>query len=185
MACLCLTPQIRWHTRNGGRRLGIRWHCWNYCHYYGGLGGRASRHVLLSQIAPFPYDLFAATLQQHPRAKFIWAQEEPKNMGAYGYVEPRFRTAVRYAATDYPYDVDTSVMGGEGRAGGGGGGGGGGGDGGDEGGGPVALAMRDVRLKYVGRPLSCSIACDGVVSHSHGGDSPVGVDAALGRKDLN
>eukprot|EP00051_Salpingoeca_urceolata_P002017 m.46182 g.46182 ORF g.46182 m.46182 type:complete len:1161 (+) comp11836_c0_seq1:131-3613(+) len=51
--------------------------------------------VRLEQIAPFPYFPVAELFTQFPNAEFIWCQEEPKNMGAWLYVLPRLRTAVR------------------------------------------------------------------------------------------
>lgn len=49
----------------------------------------------IEQLAPFPYDLVAASIQRFPNAEVVWVQEEPKNMGAWSYVRPRFETAVR------------------------------------------------------------------------------------------
>ena len=45
------------------------------------------------QISPFPYDLVATELSRYPNAELVWTQEEPKNMGAWQYVQPRFSTA--------------------------------------------------------------------------------------------
>lgn len=45
------------------------------------------------QISPFPYDLVAAELARFPRAEVVWVQEEPKNMGAWTYMQPRLATA--------------------------------------------------------------------------------------------
>jgi len=47
----------------------------------------------LEQIAPFPFDRIARILDLYPGADIVWAQEEPKNMGAYTYVAPRLRTS--------------------------------------------------------------------------------------------
>ncbi|XP_065826622.1 2-oxoglutarate dehydrogenase complex component E1-like isoform X2 [Oscarella lobularis] len=47
----------------------------------------------IEQISPFPYDLVRAEIEKFPRADIVWAQEEPKNMGAWAYVQPRFGTA--------------------------------------------------------------------------------------------
>merc|ERR1712173_205319 len=49
----------------------------------------------LEQIAPFPHDVICDELARFPEAQIIWAQEEPKNMGCWSYVEPRFYTALR------------------------------------------------------------------------------------------
>merc|ERR1712228_855635 len=49
----------------------------------------------LEEIAPFPYNLVKRELEKYPNAEVCWVQEEPKNMGAYAYVSPRMRTAVK------------------------------------------------------------------------------------------
>jgi 2-oxoglutarate dehydrogenase E1 component len=49
----------------------------------------------LEQIAPFPYDLISPFVERYPNAKLIWVQEEPKNMGAWGYIKPRFDTLLK------------------------------------------------------------------------------------------
>eukprot|EP00747_Dinoflagellata_sp_TGD_P107687 gnl/TRDRNA2_/TRDRNA2_170190_c0_seq1.p1 gnl/TRDRNA2_/TRDRNA2_170190_c0~~gnl/TRDRNA2_/TRDRNA2_170190_c0_seq1.p1 ORF type:complete len:404 (+),score=47.69 gnl/TRDRNA2_/TRDRNA2_170190_c0_seq1:86-1213(+) len=51
--------------------------------------------VRLEQIAPFPFMDVVLCARRHPRAELIWVQEEPKNMGAWAYVEPRVATALR------------------------------------------------------------------------------------------
>lgn len=51
--------------------------------------------IRLEQIAPFPYDLVGPAMNMYPTAELIWAQEEPKNMGAWSYVKQRFDTASR------------------------------------------------------------------------------------------
>ena len=51
--------------------------------------------VRLEQIAPFPFDRIAAVVRRYPNAEWCWVQPEPKNMGAWSYVQPRFMTAVR------------------------------------------------------------------------------------------
>lgn len=50
--------------------------------------------VRVEQISPFPYDLVLEQADKYPNAKFVWAQEEPMNMGAWSYVEPRIETAL-------------------------------------------------------------------------------------------
>ena len=51
--------------------------------------------VRLEQIAPFAFDRVADACQQFPNAEVLWAQQEPKNMGAYSYVSPRIMTATK------------------------------------------------------------------------------------------
>eukprot|EP00288_Rhodomonas_lens_P004425 CAMPEP_0177742676 /NCGR_PEP_ID=MMETSP0484_2-20121128/28792_1 /TAXON_ID=354590 /ORGANISM="Rhodomonas lens, Strain RHODO" /LENGTH=208 /DNA_ID=CAMNT_0019257033 /DNA_START=29 /DNA_END=652 /DNA_ORIENTATION=+ len=61
-------------------------------HARGAKKARDITFVRLEQIAPFPFDRLAKILAQFPNAECVWAQEEPKNMGAYSYVAPRFMT---------------------------------------------------------------------------------------------
>ncbi|KAK9810773.1 hypothetical protein WJX73_006166 [Symbiochloris irregularis] len=51
--------------------------------------------VRLEQIAPFPHDLVVKAVEQYKAAEVVWCQEEPKNMGAWRYVQPRYETAMR------------------------------------------------------------------------------------------
>ncbi len=37
----------------------------------------------------------AQVVSQYGNAELVWCQEEPKNMGAYRYVQPRLATAMR------------------------------------------------------------------------------------------
>lgn len=46
----------------------------------------------IEQLAPFPYDLVSRELKRYPNAQVRFVQEEPMNMGAWSYVEPRFYT---------------------------------------------------------------------------------------------
>ncbi|XP_011873003.1 PREDICTED: 2-oxoglutarate dehydrogenase, mitochondrial isoform X2 [Vollenhovia emeryi] len=48
----------------------------------------------VEQISPFPYDLVKNEAAKYPNAELIWSQEEPKNQGAWTYVQPRFHTAL-------------------------------------------------------------------------------------------
>lgn len=61
----------------------------------------------VEQIAPFPFDLVAEELKKYPNAEVVWAQEEPRNMGAWTYVAPRIRTA----AGAINRDVDAKYIG--------------------------------------------------------------------------
>jgi 2-oxoglutarate dehydrogenase E1 component len=47
----------------------------------------------VEQIAPFPWDQVAAELAHFSNADCVWCQEEPKNMGAWSFVQPRIATA--------------------------------------------------------------------------------------------
>ena len=50
--------------------------------------------VRVEQIAPFPWDLAAREFRRYPNATVVWAQEEPKNMGAFAHVLPRLQTVL-------------------------------------------------------------------------------------------
>jgi 2-oxoglutarate dehydrogenase E1 component len=51
--------------------------------------------VRLEQIAPFAFDRVAANAAKYKNAELVWAQQEPKNMGAFAYCNPRIMTATR------------------------------------------------------------------------------------------
>lgn len=51
--------------------------------------------VRIEQLAPFPFDIVAKNVALYPEAEVVWAQEEPKNMGAWYYVQERIVTATR------------------------------------------------------------------------------------------
>ncbi len=51
--------------------------------------------IRLEQIAPFAFDRVAESAALFPNAEVVWAQQEPKNMGAYSYVMPRIMTSTR------------------------------------------------------------------------------------------
>jgi 2-oxoglutarate dehydrogenase E1 component len=51
--------------------------------------------VRVEQLYPWPLDSVAWALDRYPGVdQVVWAQEEPKNMGAWTYVAPRLRAAV-------------------------------------------------------------------------------------------
>jgi 2-oxoglutarate dehydrogenase E1 component len=54
--------------------------------------------VRLEQISPFPHDLLMNMVRQYKHAELVWVQEEPKNMGAWSYVQPRLLTALRHCS---------------------------------------------------------------------------------------
>jgi len=48
--------------------------------------------VRVEELYPFPSDELAAILRQYPNARdVVWLQEEPKNMGAWTYMQPRLQ----------------------------------------------------------------------------------------------
>lgn len=62
--------------------------------------------VRLEQLAPFPFDLVMRELRRYPNAEIVWAQEEPKNMGAYLHVQPRLQTCMQAVGrSDVPLRV--------------------------------------------------------------------------------
>jgi len=51
--------------------------------------------VRIEQLVPFPFDLVAAEARKYSNAELVWAQEEPKNMGAFNFTYHHIRSAVR------------------------------------------------------------------------------------------
>lgn len=51
--------------------------------------------IRIEQLAPFPWDKVAEECSFYKNAQIVWAQEEPKNMGAWSFVRPRIETATR------------------------------------------------------------------------------------------
>ena len=51
--------------------------------------------VRVEQISPFPFDQVAAYAATYANAEVVWAQEEPKNQGAWYFVRDRIMTATR------------------------------------------------------------------------------------------
>eukprot|EP00744_Colponema_vietnamica_P000754 GILI01001312.1.p1 GENE.GILI01001312.1~~GILI01001312.1.p1 ORF type:complete len:813 (+),score=284.09 GILI01001312.1:272-2440(+) len=49
----------------------------------------------VEQISPFPFDHVHNLSKKYNNAEIVWAQEEPGNMGAWTYVQPRIETATR------------------------------------------------------------------------------------------
>ena len=49
--------------------------------------------VRFEQLLPFPFDHAAKVAETYPNAEFVWAQEEPKNMGGWEHVHERFMNA--------------------------------------------------------------------------------------------
>ena len=53
--------------------------------------------IRLEQIYPFPYEIFKEELINYKEAEIIWTQEEPKNMGAWGFVSSRIESVMSEA----------------------------------------------------------------------------------------
>ncbi len=51
--------------------------------------------IRLEQIYPFPYDNFKEELNNYMNAEVIWCQEEPKNMGCWGFVRSRIENVMK------------------------------------------------------------------------------------------
>lgn len=46
--------------------------------------------IRLEELSPFPFDELHAVLKRYTKAKqIVWVQEEPRNQGAFTYIEPR------------------------------------------------------------------------------------------------
>jgi len=46
--------------------------------------------IRLEELSPFPFDELHAALKRYRKAReIVWVQEEPRNQGAFTYVEPR------------------------------------------------------------------------------------------------
>ena len=45
--------------------------------------------IRIEQLAPFPWDKVAEEAAYYKNAETLWCQEEPKNMGAWSFVQPR------------------------------------------------------------------------------------------------
>ncbi len=53
--------------------------------------------IRLEQIYPFPYENFRDELKHYTDAEIVWSQEEPKNMGAWGFVKGRLESVMQEA----------------------------------------------------------------------------------------
>ena len=46
--------------------------------------------IRLEELSPFPFDELHAALKRYTKARqIVWVQEEPRNQGAFTYIEPR------------------------------------------------------------------------------------------------
>ncbi|XP_022905159.1 2-oxoglutarate dehydrogenase-like, mitochondrial [Onthophagus taurus] len=51
--------------------------------------------IRIEQIYPFPYDLIQAEIAKYPKAKFVFAQEEPRNMGFHQYCSRKLKNILK------------------------------------------------------------------------------------------
>ena len=58
-------------------------------------GDATTAVVFLDQLYPFPKEEVAAELARHQAREIVWVQEEPANMGAMNFVEPRIEDVAR------------------------------------------------------------------------------------------
>ena len=49
----------------------------------------------MEQLAPFPFRYLEPSLERYSNAQIQWVQEEPKNQGAWSFVEPRLRNLLK------------------------------------------------------------------------------------------
>lgn len=70
--------------------------------YYDLIKAREERDLInfvalcrIEQISPFPFDLIEEECARYQNSDIMWVQEEPKNNGAWSYVQPRFRTILK------------------------------------------------------------------------------------------
>ncbi|CAI7873966.1 unnamed protein product [Closterium sp. NIES-53] len=56
----------------------------------------------IEQLAPMAVDHVARVINSHSAAELLWAQEEPKNMGAWPYIRPRVATLLHSLCPDHP-----------------------------------------------------------------------------------
>jgi 2-oxoglutarate dehydrogenase E1 component len=62
--------------------------------------------IRLEQLAPFPERVLAEELARYPRgARVIWCQEEPANMGAWTFVQPRIEAVLQGVGMDHTRPV--------------------------------------------------------------------------------
>ena len=45
--------------------------------------------IRVEQLYPFPFNALGKVLQRYRNAEIVWCQEEPRNMGAWGFVDRR------------------------------------------------------------------------------------------------
>jgi 2-oxoglutarate dehydrogenase E1 component len=56
----------------------------------------------VEQLYPFPARALMAELGRFPQAEVVWAQEEPRNMGAWSYIEPNLVWVLQHIKSKHP-----------------------------------------------------------------------------------
>jgi len=64
--------------------------------------------VRIEQLYPFPEDLLGKILKRYPQAEAVWVQEEPKNMGAWRFVDATVREQMEVSLTYVGRDANAS-----------------------------------------------------------------------------
>lgn len=65
------------------------------------IGNTDTAIIKVEQLHPFPFAQLRDALKLYPNVNdLVWCQEEPLNMGAYAYVQPRLATTVKEAGLD-------------------------------------------------------------------------------------
>lgn len=60
------------------------------------MGDKETAFIKIEQLHPFPFAQLRDTLNSYPNVKdLVWCQEEPLNMGAWSYVQPRLGTVLK------------------------------------------------------------------------------------------
>lgn len=54
--------------------------------------------IRIEQLSPFPFLHCLIELKKYPNAEMVWAQEEPRNMGAWSFVRPRLMLTKKEAS---------------------------------------------------------------------------------------
>jgi 2-oxoglutarate dehydrogenase E1 component len=56
--------------------------------------------IRVEELAPWPREIISEIVDQYPNVdEVVWAQEEPKNMGAWTYAQPRLRASIGTVTT--------------------------------------------------------------------------------------
>jgi probable 2-oxoglutarate dehydrogenase E1 component DHKTD1 len=58
--------------------------------------------IRVEELSPFPAQLIQEQIDRYPKAtRIVWVQDEPQNMGAWAYVEPRLRNFVNFGTRSF------------------------------------------------------------------------------------